>query len=73
MVPTKSALKALVAEAPEAVVMEGTSFMGPQYNGPLDEAPRGNTYQAVGPDPWNSRKWYASIKWNSKSEKWVVS
>lgn len=44
----------------------GTSPFGPQYEGPPQEMPKDMEFIVVGPDPYNDRRWYASVKWNKK-------
>ena len=56
----KKDLKSAVAERPERVALEATSWFGNEYGGPILSAPDG-TYVVVGPNPHNSRRWYASI------------
>lgn len=75
---TKKALKEAVEAINEggdgySVVIEATSIFGNEYDGSLHNAPRNVTYYIVGPDPYTKRNWYASIKWNQKKERWVVS
>jgi hypothetical protein len=53
-------LKAAVAETPESVSIEATSWFGNEYDGPLADAPEGS-YAIVGPDPERLRNWYATI------------
>ncbi len=57
---SKKAVKAAVAEAPETVVIEGTSLFGNPYTGPITEAPAGR-YDFVGPDPYTLRKFYGTL------------
>lgn len=58
---TKKALKSAIAEDPGSVVLEATSMFGNEYGGAVANAPSGS-YHVVGPDPYTSRKWYATIK-----------
>lgn len=58
---TKKALKEAVAQDPSSVRLEATSVFGNEYDGPLDEAPDGQ-YYVVGPDPYNKRNWYATLR-----------
>jgi hypothetical protein len=46
---------------PSTVSLEATSLFGNEYGGPITDAPDG-TYTFVGPDPYNSRKFYGTIK-----------
>ena len=57
---TKKAVKQAVSEAPETVYIVGTSLFGNEYDGPLLDAPNGRI-DFVGPDPYNSRKFYGNI------------
>ena len=57
---TKKALKEAVARG-DRVWAYCTSPLGPQYNGYLDELPEYITLSVVGPDPYKSRRWYASV------------
>lgn len=60
---TKAALKAAVKADASQVTFYSTSLVGGQlFDGPVSEMPEGATLSVVGPDPYNSRKWYASIK-----------
>ena len=70
LAPTKKALREAVAGAPKSVALESTSPFTP-FSGPLTEATEGVTYQAVGPDPWARRSWFASIKFTGG--KWKVT
>lgn len=65
-ISTKSALKAAVKANPSAVRFYGTSPMGPQFSGPATDIPEGTTLTVVGPDPYRSRKWFASVKRTAK-------
>lgn len=60
--PTKKALKDALKSAPDTVTFDGTSPMGPQFTGPASAAPEGDTLSVCGPDPYTSRKWFASVK-----------
>lgn len=59
---TKTALKKTIAENPHSVYLYATSSMGPQYSGPADMLPEDMEFLVVGPDPYNKRDWYASVK-----------
>lgn len=56
---TKKAVKEAITANPASVTLENTSIHG-GYDGSLTNAPDG-TYTFVGPDPYNSRKWYGNI------------
>ncbi len=59
--PSKKALKLTLADHPERVEFYSTSPMGPQFVGTPDKIPAGFTLSVVGPDPFRSRKFYASV------------
>jgi hypothetical protein len=59
---TKKALKDAVKAKPANVYLYATSNMGPKFNGLVSELPDGVTFLVIGPDPYNSRDWYANIK-----------
>lgn len=62
-VPTKEALKALLADEPGEVVFDNTAFgVGPgkrQYR--ADKLDPQYVYQVCGPDPYQTRRWYATV------------
>jgi hypothetical protein len=58
---TKKALKDAVKDNPASVWFYGTSPMGPACPRTLAELAPGTTLTVAGPDPYNSRKWYASV------------
>jgi hypothetical protein len=70
-IPTKARLKLLllgdkkngVEPQPSEVFFDSTSPMGPCANETLrgDDLPTEHTLQVVGPDPYTSRRWYASV------------
>lgn len=63
-IPTKSALKRLIKESPESVRFDQTSALGNNGMPRLISMRMLNpniTLSVVGPDPYTSRKWYASI------------
>ncbi len=53
--------------------IEATSMFGKEYDGPLSENLLNNPITFVGPDPYNSRKFYGRIEWNVKKGRWIVS
>jgi hypothetical protein len=57
---TKKALKEAIDSDPDSVYLQATSVFGNEYDGGVTDAPNG-TYYVVGPDPYNSRKWYAQV------------
>jgi hypothetical protein len=58
---SKKAVKEAIAADPSAVVLEATSLFGNEFGGPVDMAPDGS-YNFVGPDPYNKRNFYGTIK-----------
>jgi len=64
-IPTKSALKAAIATNPDKVVLYGTSMFGTFKEGDLvkaDNLDEQYKYQVTGPNPYTSRKWYATVQ-----------
>lgn len=59
-VMTKKDLKQLVADGNTELVFYGTSDFTP-FNGGLS-AINGDVLSVVGPDPFNNRKWYATVR-----------
>lgn len=57
---TKKALKLAAAEDPASIVIDGTSLFG-GFSGYALEAPEDLPFYIVGPDPYTSRKWYATL------------
>jgi len=56
-----------------SVVLEATSMFGNEYDGSLANAPKTDkAYYIVGPNPYTSRKWYASLHWDGDKDRWVV-
>ena len=55
-----------------SVVLQATSLFGNEYDGSLADAPRETVFSVVGPDPYTSRKWYATISFNQKKNQWEV-
>jgi hypothetical protein len=50
-------------ERPNLVYLYSTSAFGNgSYEGPASELPEGMTFCVVGPDPYKSRKWYATVE-----------
>ena len=73
-IPSKAALKRMVKESPGIVRFDQTSALG--NNGmpkliALTMLTPGITLSVVGPDPYESRKWYANVEF--KNGKIVVS
>lgn len=61
---TKKSLKALIAQSPETVILYSTDAMGSNYRRTwtADKLDIGVKYSVVGPNPYKSRKWYATIE-----------
>jgi len=65
------------AKDPYSVVIEATSLFGNEFDGSLAEArrqspPQNGPFYIVGPDPYNSRKWYASLEYDTSKHKWIL-
>lgn len=58
---TKKALKEALAADPSGVNFFGTSDFTP-YHSDGNGIPLGVTLSVVGPDPYTSRKWYATVE-----------
>ena len=63
-IPTKKALKALLSESPEKVQLYSTDAFGPNYQNTwfVDNLVIGDKYSVTGPNPYTSRKWYATVE-----------
>lgn len=63
-IPTKKALKALIASDPAEVRIYSTDAFGPNYRKEWnsDNLVVGDKYTVTGPNPYTSRKWYATIE-----------
>lgn len=60
-VQTKAMLKRMVAEDPKTITLYGTSDFNPG-TWKCDELDEGVNYTVAGPDPYNKRDWYATVK-----------
>jgi hypothetical protein len=60
--PTKSSFKELFRTHPELVVLYTTSAIEPSKEYTSDELVIGVKYSVVGPNPYTSRKWYATVE-----------
>lgn len=60
-IPTKAALKRAIAANPDDVVVYGTSDFSP-FTGSVDNLEIGVKYSVTGPNPYTSRKWYATLE-----------
>jgi hypothetical protein len=62
---TKKELRITIKERPETVILERTAApaLDPnvEYEGKITEMPEGETVYVVGPNPYNSRKWFANL------------
>lgn len=60
-------------EAGKRVRAEATSVFGNEYDGLISEMPKNTVITFVGPNPHNDRRFYGTIKWNTKQLAWQVS
>jgi hypothetical protein len=60
-VPSKKRLRILLAEDPASVTFDNTSFFDGKATFTGDEIPEGAKLSVVGPNPYTSRKWWASV------------
>jgi len=60
-IPTKAALKRAIEANPDDVVVYGTSDHTP-FTGSADNLVIGVKYSVTGPNPYNNRKWYATVE-----------
>ncbi len=60
-IPTKKALKAELAEDPANVNLYSTSMYGGSEGATGDKLADGVKYTVTGPNPYNNRKWYATV------------
>jgi hypothetical protein len=58
---SKKAMKDALKADPTAIRFEGTAIHGPAFEGTADEIPIGVSLSVVGPDPFTSRRWYATV------------
>ena len=67
-VPTKSALKGAIKNNPSSVYFYNTSPLGTQLQGTPtgEDIPEGVSFSVCGPDPRNTREWWAQVFLNSK-------
>lgn len=61
-IPTKSALKRLLADNPGNVMLYETTMGKEHISYVWDEMDEGVKYTVTGPNPYNSRKWYATVQ-----------
>jgi hypothetical protein len=69
---SKKALREAVANDPQSVFFDGTSFLGPQFDGRPSDIPEGVTLTVTGPDPYTLRRWYASVTRDAATGKVTV-
>lgn len=67
--PSKRALKLTLADHPERVTFYSTSELGAVFDGNGTEIPQGVTLSVCGPNPYNARKFYASVTTTAKGVK----
>jgi hypothetical protein len=72
-IPTKKALKEAIAKNPDDVNIYTTSAFEVPSTKKASELDKSDKYTVVGPNPYTSRKWYATLAWNAKKGMWVVS
>lgn len=60
-IPTKKALKDAIAANPESVYVYSTSTFD-SFADTADRLDIGVKYSVTGPNPYNSRKWYATLE-----------
>lgn len=63
-IPTKKALKDFFANMPESVEIYSTDAFGPNANKTYnsDTLVVGDKYTVTGPNPYTSRKWWATVE-----------
>ncbi len=61
-IATKSGLKKMIQENPDKVLLYTTSLFGNQFTKKATELDTGVKYSVVGPNPYNNRKWYATVE-----------
>lgn len=62
---TKKALKTALAVDPSKVTFDTTSGFSARETISAYDLVAGVSYSVVGPDPYTSRKWYATVKLNA--------
>jgi len=61
-IPTKKQLRAEMADHPGEVYFDGTALVKDVGGYRGDDIPDGAILSVVGPNPYESRKWYASVR-----------
>lgn len=67
-VPSKRMLTTLVRHNPERLSFDPTSQYDGQGVWTTDDIGKGVSLDVVGPDPFTSRKWYASVSRDAKGK-----
>jgi hypothetical protein len=73
-VPTKKELKRILADAPDSVGFDSTEFLTATTGQTFSSAnlpPAGAKLQITGPDPYESRRWYATVERTASG--WKIS
>jgi hypothetical protein len=60
-IPSKTKLKQYMKDTPGLVVFYDTSAFSPEMEKTGQTLTEGKKYAVVGPNPYNSRKWYATV------------
>lgn len=68
-IPTKTALKRAFVEDPANVILYDTSEMSDKKSRTGTNLDNGVKYSVVGPNPYTSRKWYATVEKTAKGIK----
>lgn len=61
-IPTKAALKRAITDFPDNTVLYDTSEMSVKSERTLSNLDIGVKYSVCGPNPYTSRKWYATVE-----------
>lgn len=69
-IPTKSGLKEEIKKLPTNVQVYSVSPMGEQVDTTADKLQKGIKYSVCGPNPFKSRKWYATIEILDNGQVW---
>jgi len=59
---SKKEIKEVLATDPSRVLIERTSIVGDEYDGPASDLPADKSINFVGPDPFTKRNFYGTIK-----------
>lgn len=64
--PSKKALREALKADPSEVIFDPTSILGPITESICgDSIPQGVKLSVCGPDPYESRKWFATAEWTA--------